>query len=50
MADNGGGLADVVGKEQAQMDNTTKGKNQPNNTGKGKAQMQDKDGFTLSRP
>ena len=32
------------------MDNTTKGKNQQDAIGKGKAQIQDKDGFTLVRP
>ena len=48
--DGGDGLADAIGKEQPQMDNTTKGENQSDTIGKGKAQMQDKDGFTPTCP
>ena len=38
-ANNDGGLVDDEGKGQAHMDNTTKGKIQPDTIGEGKAQM-----------
>ena len=50
MVNSGDGLAEAVGKEQAKMVNTTKEKNQPNNTTKGNSQIQDKDGYNPGHP